>query len=98
MVRDRQGKVVQKMLFIRRDRNRPGFVLVNKAGKRFISEAEPYNDVAHAMNATPGAVPATWPSASKMHRVVSARTSSNGTSAGTEICFDHGRIVADALG
>lgn len=57
LMRDRQGRVVSKIPFLRRDRNKPGFVLVNREGKRFVSESWPYNDVAHAMNNAPGAVP-----------------------------------------
>ena len=57
IMRDRNGRVVSKIPFLRRDRNKPGFVLVNDRGKRFVSESWPYNDVAHAMNNNPGAIP-----------------------------------------
>lgn len=57
MMRDRDGRIVSKIPFLRRDRNKPGFVLVNRRGQRFVSESWPYNDVAHAMNNTAGAVP-----------------------------------------
>lgn len=58
MMRDRSGRVISKIPFLRRDRNKPGFVLVNRRGLRFVNEAWPYNDVAHAMDTTPDAVPA----------------------------------------
>jgi succinate dehydrogenase/fumarate reductase flavoprotein subunit len=57
IMRDARGRVVSKIPFLRRDRNKPGFVLVNRDGKRFVSESWPYNDVAYAMDNTPGAVP-----------------------------------------
>ena len=57
LMRDAQGRIVSKVPYLRRDRNKPGFVLVNGRGKRFVSEAWPYNDVAHAMDNTPDAVP-----------------------------------------
>lgn len=57
MMHDRQGRLVSKIPFLRRDRNKPGFVLVDRTGRRFVNEAWPYNDVAHAMNANPDAVP-----------------------------------------
>ncbi len=58
LMHDANGKVISKAPFLRRDRNKPGFILVNKSGKRFVNEAWPYNDVAHAMNETEGAAPA----------------------------------------
>ena len=57
MMRDGQGHIVSKVPYLRRDRNKPGFVLVNGHGKRFVSESWPYNDVAYAMDNTPDAVP-----------------------------------------
>jgi glycine/D-amino acid oxidase-like deaminating enzyme len=57
MMRGSDGRIVSKIPFLRRDRNKPGFVLVNREGRRFVSESWPYNDVAHAMNNAPGAVP-----------------------------------------
>jgi succinate dehydrogenase/fumarate reductase flavoprotein subunit len=57
MMRDRQGRVISKIPFLRRDRNKPGYVLVKRDGRRFVSESWPYNDVAYAMDNTPGAVP-----------------------------------------
>ncbi|MGE0384937.1 MAG: FAD-dependent oxidoreductase [Gammaproteobacteria bacterium] len=52
------GSVVSKAPFLRRDRAKPGYVLVNRMGRRFVSESWPYNDVAYAMNDAEGAVPA----------------------------------------
>lgn len=57
MMRDKEGRVVSKIPFLRRDRNKPGFILVNRRGRRFVNEAWPYNDVAYLMNDTPEAVP-----------------------------------------
>ena len=57
IMRDQAGRVVSKIPFMRLDRNKPGYLLVNKQGRRFVNEAWPYNDVAHAMNETEGAVP-----------------------------------------
>jgi succinate dehydrogenase/fumarate reductase flavoprotein subunit len=54
---DSNGAVISKMPFIRRDRNKPGFVMVNRDAQRFVSEAGPYNDVAIAVNNTVGAIP-----------------------------------------
>lgn len=54
----RAGKIVSKIPFLRRDRNKPGFVIVAANGRRFVNEAWPYNDVAYAMTHTPDAVPA----------------------------------------
>ena len=36
---DSDGRLLEKALFMRRDRNKPGFVLVTKQGKRFVNEA-----------------------------------------------------------
>lgn len=58
MMRDEKGRIVSRIPFMRRDRNKPGYVLVDRSGKRFVNEAWPYNDVAHAMNERDGAVPA----------------------------------------
>jgi succinate dehydrogenase/fumarate reductase flavoprotein subunit len=57
MMRDRTGRVVSKIPFLRRDRNKPGFILVNRRGQRFVNEAWPYNDVAYAMTHAEEAVP-----------------------------------------
>jgi succinate dehydrogenase/fumarate reductase flavoprotein subunit len=57
MMRDRDGRIVSKIPFLRRDRNKPGFVLISRRGKRFVNESWPYNDVAHAMNNAAEAVP-----------------------------------------
>lgn len=57
IMRDPHGRVISKIPFLRRDRNKPGFILVNRKGERFVNEAWPYNDVAHAMNADPDAIP-----------------------------------------
>lgn len=54
---DKDGRLVDKALFLRRDRNKPGFVLVKNDGRRYVNEAWPYNDVTHAMNHTEGAIP-----------------------------------------
>ena len=54
---DGNGHLIDKALFMRRDRNKPGFILVTRHGRRFVNEAWPYNDVAHVMNHTEGAVP-----------------------------------------
>ena len=58
LMRGAKGEVISKIPFLRRDRNKPGYVLVDRAGRRFVNEAWPYNDVAHAMNETAGAIPA----------------------------------------
>ena len=57
ILKDDRGQLVSVIPFLRRDRNKPGFVLVNRRGRRFVNEAWPYNDVAHAMNAAEEAAP-----------------------------------------
>lgn len=46
---DRHGNVVEQVVYTRRDRNKPGFILVNARGQRFANEAAPYHDLTGTM-------------------------------------------------
>lgn len=57
IMRDKRGRIVEQVPFHRRDRPKPGFVMVASDGKRSINEAENYNHVTHAMNEREGRIP-----------------------------------------